>query len=368
MTTNMLLVPPTYFVINHAERLATRHTFEVFALLADIRDSSVTVPIHDFAPFPALARSRRQYLAPFAGRQMTRAIERFSPDVIHQHFATWSGPALVAARRVHAPLLTTVHGYDVRVMTGSNRSPMSLWHRHNVRGIQKAAHRVLAVSRYLADEAIAGGFQPSTLHVHYQGIDTDFFTPSDEDSGRSESPIVAFVGALNAQKGVLDLIEASLQLVAGHDHQLIVVGVGPLEARIREIAVEHPHITVLGSVPREGVREIMRMARVLVLPSQQHNGGREAAGLVLLEAQACGTPVIAYESGGIPEMLVPDTTGVLVPERNLKGLTSAMKDILMLEGSALASMGIAARNFVVEQRSVAHSCLELERHYDDISR
>lgn len=373
LTTNLLFVPPLYFAINHAEKLSAHHEFEMFALLADIKDSSVTVPIHDFAALPQLSRPQRTLLAPFAAHRMGLAVEQFGADVIHQHFATWSGPALAAAKRGSTPLLTTLHGYDVWVTTGTSRSPMSLWHRHNIRGIQRSSDRVLAVSRYLADEAIRGGFAPARLEVHYQGIDTDYFTPSVVDSPRgassanNETPVVAFVGALKTQKGVLDLIKASFKALSAFDHRLVVIGTGPLEARVRELALAHPHIDFRGAAPREAVRETMRRAAVLVVPSQEYNGWREAAGLVLLEAQACGTPVIAYDNGGIPEMLLPGVTGILVPERSIDGLTAAIRDVLSMESVELAGMGRAAREFVVSNRSLAISCDELEAHYEEIS-
>lgn len=367
LTTNVLAIPPTYFAVSHALILADKHQFEAFALLADVRDPAVSLPVHDFAAFRRLDASRRIFLAPFAGSAMARGIEKFAPDLIHQHFATWSGPAIAAAARTHAPLLTTLHGYDVRVLARRPSSPLDLWHRRNVRAVQRRSHRVLSVSRYLADQAIAVGFDPRRLEVHYQGIDTEFFTPSSARNADAGVPLISFVGALSAHKGPLDLVAASVKLIGTHEHRLQLIGSGPLEQRINDIARDFPHIQLLGKLPRSAVRETLRSSRALVLPSQQHRGGREAAGLVLLEAQACGTPVIAYDSGGISEMMDAGTTGVLVPESDVNGLTNALRDMLELSSSERARMSAAARSFVETQRSLKHSALELERHYEDLT-
>ena len=366
LTTNVLAIPPTYFIVSHAHQLADRHQIEVFALMTDVRDASVTIPVHDFAAFRALDPTRRVYLAPFAGAAMARGITAFNPDIIHQHFATWSGPAIKVATGLSRPLLTTLHGYDVRVLARPARGPMDLWHRRNVHAIQKESSRVLSVSRYLADEAMAVGFDPQRLEVHYQGIDTDFFTPASEGHIDTDLPLISFVGALSEHKGPMDIVHASIALIAKHDHRLQLIGSGPLEGRIGELARQFPHIELLGRVSKAAVRDTLRHSRVMVLPSQESQGGREAAGLVLLEAQACGTPVIAYDSGGIAEMMDAGTTGTLVQERDVAQLTVAIREMLQMSVTERARISAASREFVVRQRSLSLSSVELERHYSDL--
>jgi len=353
LTTNILAIPPTYFIVSHAQQLADRHQFEVFALMSDVRDPSVTLPVHDFAAFSKLDPSRRVYFAPFAGAAMARGITAFAPDLIHQHFATWSGPAINAAKSLARPLLTTVHGYDVRALARLTQGPMDAWHRRNVRAIQSRSDRVLSVSRYLADEAIAVGFDPQRLEVHYQGIDTDFFTPSTDEFQETDVPLISFVGALSAHKGPMDLVQASIALAEKHDHRLQLIGSGPLEAAIRDRAREFPHIELLGRVSKDTVRDTLRRSRAMVLPSQ--------------ESQGCGAPVIAYDSGGIAEMMDEGTTGTLVPERDVDQLTVAVREMLQMSDPERARLGAAARKFVVHERSLSLSAVELERHYSDLT-
>jgi glycosyltransferase involved in cell wall biosynthesis len=104
---------------------------------------------------------------------------------------------------------------------------------------------------------------------------------------------------------------------------------------------------------------------VLVLPTRVNGLAREAAGLVLLEAQACGTPVIAYDSGGTGEMLRDGDTGWLAVEGDISALTSRVGDVLALSDLERAAVGERARRFVVAERSLARSAEELAAIYEE---
>src|SRR5690606_39176285 len=117
------------------------------ALLADVRDPSIEIPIRDFAAMPSSGFARRRWMAPFAGRRLTDAVVGYSPQLIHQHFGTWSSPAIAAARSLRVPLVVTLHGYDVRSLSTASMYPLTAWHRREVRAAARAADRVLSVSR-----------------------------------------------------------------------------------------------------------------------------------------------------------------------------------------------------------------------------
>jgi glycosyltransferase involved in cell wall biosynthesis len=363
LTTGALLIPPTYFAVQHAQLLRDRYDIEAFARVAWVNDPDVTVPVHDATPFPDLPYPARARLAIAAGGRMTRQLRRFAPALVHQHFGTWSGPARGIARD-GVPLVVTLHGYDVAAALSGSRSPVPAWHARNTRASYAAADRLLPVSRFLADQAIASGADPARIIVHYQGIDTDFFTPADGVRGADETPLVLFIGALAPRKGPQDLIAASRALDL--PHRVVLVGTGPAEDYLRRQAAGAPHIEFAGSLPRDRVRELLRQARMLVLPTQQDGAWREAAGLVLLEAQACGAPVVLYESGGAPEMVDAGTTGLVVPERDVPALGDAIRSLLELDDAAYRAMSAAARDFVVRERSLTTSAEQLDGHYRDL--
>jgi glycosyltransferase involved in cell wall biosynthesis len=136
---------------------------------------------------------------------------------------------------------------------------------------------------------------------------------------------------------------------------------------VAEHAASHPHIDFVGRQDRAGVRSWMQQAQILVAPSQEAGGAREAAGLVLLEAQACGTPVLAYRSGGIPEMMEDGVTGVLAPEADFRQLQDGLQQLLQLGSAEYLAMRRDARKFVVDRRSLAGSVRELDGHYQDLA-
>lgn len=370
-----LRVPPTYFTIQHAVPLADRFEFELFALATDVADGASPFPVVDALGLHQRPFREREFLLPLVLGRLATAIRRFEPDLVHQHFGTWSLPARRAVRRLQVPLVTTLHGSDVFTSSYTGRDPRYRWHRANLAGVYAESDRVLCVSRFLADAAVAAGAGASRVEVHHQGVDADFLTPAygaepgaggvvRSGGGPGDGPPrVVFVGRLAAYKGVPDLVEASSALRSrGVEHELVLVGNGPLREELEELARREPHVRLTGPLDRTGVREELRAAHVVALPSTP----REAAGLVLLEAQACGVPVVAYDGGGKPEMLLPGTTGLLATQGDAADLGRRLEDVLTLGASEHAAMARAAREFVVSERSLAVSAERLGEHYRDL--
>jgi glycosyltransferase involved in cell wall biosynthesis len=175
----------------------------------------------------------------------------------------------------------------------------------------RAAQRVdyyLANSHYIAGRIGAHYGRDAT--VIYPPVDTNYFTPEDR-GGREDYYLV--VSRLVPYKRVDVAVRAFTNLGL----PLVVVGGGPERRRLR--ALGGPTVTFAGHVDDETLREYYRGCRALVFP------GEEDFGIVPVEAQACGRPVIALGRGGVLETVLPDRTGVLFSDQTADALAAAVR-------------------------------------------
>jgi glycosyltransferase involved in cell wall biosynthesis len=190
-----------------------------------------------------------------------------------------------------------------RALLGLMRHPLRAWDR-------KTASRVdhfIANSRYV-QQRIARYYGRSS-DVVYSPVDTDFFRPSDD--GKQEG-FYLIVSALVPYKRVDLVIEAFNRL----GRRLVIVGEGPDRRHLGKLAF--PNIEFRGFVSNEELRELYRHCSAVII------AGREDFGLVSLEAQACGRPVIAYAAGGSLETVKDGETGILFSSQSTDDLAAAV--------------------------------------------
>ena len=135
---------------------------------------------------------------------------------------------------------------------------------------------------------------------------------------------------------------------------LAVIGEGRYESRLKKLARRHgvaDAVHFLGRLPREDMRDIVAAADVMAMPARTRGGGLdvEGLGIVYLEAQACGVPVIAGESGGAPETVTAET-GMVVDGTDNTAIAAAVIELLR-DPQQRAAMGAAGRRFVGERFS-----------------
>ncbi len=236
-------------------------------------------------------------------------------------------------------------------------TPYSLGHRLRIERFAAGTLFVSEFSRKLWQEA---GRWCERSAVIYAGVDTQRFSPSSSPGDRAGT--VLYVGRLLPHKGVDYLIQAvddKLRLeVVGRPYSLTYY------EHLRGLA-QGKSVQFSTAVTDDELIEKYRRASVVVLPSVYRDcygnwhGNAELLGLTLLEAMACGTPVICTDVGGMPEVVVHGETGYIVPPNDPQALREALHTIAD-HPSTIARMGAAARQHVLSRftwQNVVRHCL-----------
>ncbi|AMW04906.1 glycosyltransferase [Gemmatimonas phototrophica] len=251
-------------------------------------------------------------------------------DVVHVHWWFPSGLALWGGRRPDdPPIVITLHGSDVRLA-----EKKTLVHPV-MRGVLGQAGARTAVSTWLKD--IAQRIAPDrAIVVAPMPVDAQQFLALPHLDARQG---ILFVGRLNSQKGLADLLAAlAFPSLAGVTLQ--VVGDGPDREALQQQAAHlglNSRIQWHGTLPQPALAPLYPSARAVVMPSRG-----EGLGLVAVEAQLCATPVIAYNNGGVIDVVQPEHGGTLVPTGDVQALASAIAQVIASE-STVERLGMLAR-------------------------
>ena len=243
--------------------------------------------------------------------------------------ATWAYPDVVAAswvaRALRVPLVAKVHGSDLHVYT------RAFWRRRMIAAALTRAAGVVAVSSELKDQVVRLGVDPANVHVIPNGVDTAQFTPMDPVTCRTRLGLpervrrVVFIGNLVPVKGLDTLLDAFAALP--DDVALSIVGEGPLrEALTSSVEAKRlsGRVTLVGARPHREMPLWLNAADVVCLPSRN-----EGCPNVVIEALACGRPVVGTRVGGIPELLHRAECGVLVTPNDARTLADGLRRSLM---------------------------------------
>jgi glycosyltransferase involved in cell wall biosynthesis len=246
-----------------------------------------------------------------------RIRREFQPALVHAHW--WFPGGLVGSwlsGLSGIPLITTMHGTDVRLAMGNSLA------RRVLRRIIANSSAVTTVSSWLAGQVrtMAPASDPI---VSPMPVATHLFTPG----GPRHEKRLLFVGRLNVQKGIALLLDALARM--RQPAELDVIGDGPDKDALRSQAQAlgiAPRVHWHGALPQPRLLDFYRGATALVVPSRE-----EGFGLVAVEAQLCETPVVAFASGGLADTIEDGVTGYLVPPGDSSSLAIALDKVLASE-------------------------------------
>lgn len=269
-------------------------------------------------------------------RTLTFHLRQFQPDIIHAEEEPDSLSALQIAwaRRIWRPsarlLLHTWQNLD---------RPKSKSVRWVISQTLRAAHLVFCANCEAATLLRCYGFQGETPVIPAIGVDTETFRPCPANRASAHTRIdeaatpftIGYIGRLVAEKGIDTLLRAVAAVRSKHADlplHLHLIGEGPQRQELQELASRlgiARQIEFMGSQPPARVAALVCNFDVVTLPSRTTPVWKEQLGRALLEAMACGVPVIGSDSGAIPEVI--GDAGLIVPEGDVAALADALAQL-----------------------------------------
>ncbi len=298
-----------------------------------------------------------------AGRVAAAVLERVRPDVVHVQSHVLVGRQLChAAHRDGYPLVATNHFMPENVLdhvpfiSGSN-TPVSRWSWRDLAAVYGRADLVTAPTpRAVALLATQTGLRAEAISC---GIDPDRFSCRGGAGSRTIEPTVLFVGRLETEKRIDELLHAFAGLPAWVPARLHVVGTGtqvrPLRALANRLGVAD-RVTFAGRVSEAELARAYRGADVFCMPSTA-----ELQSLATLEAMSAGLPVVAARAMALPHLIEDDRNGYLYTPGDVAALTDRLSTLLTqpLRRRRLGQAGIE----LAQRHAIEHTLDAFEAHY-----
>ena len=260
------------------------------------------------------------------------------------------------------PWIQTLHDIPLSFDSADHQRELRAWVKRR-RGVKSAAG-VIAVSRYVADRAVALlGLDPGRVHVVHHGVTSAFSASSERVNGQGypahEDPYLLLVSEYGPHKGYGEAFQLISRLAdEGHPHRLVVCGTvapwwrGAIDRLLGACA--HPErVTFTDYVDDDTLAGWYRGADVVIVTSRA-----EGFGLPAIEAMACATPVVAFRNTALPEIVGPG--GVLVPDGDVAGMAEVVDELVGDERRWRAASAAAherSRHFSWRESARAHAAL-----------
>lgn len=291
---------------------------------------------------------------------LRRARQQGNPiDHLHAHFA--HDPTLIAhlvQRLTGISFTFTAHARDIYQIP------------QRVLGERiKAAGAVVTCCATNIDylKAAAAATDHAKLRVIHNGVNLQEFQPPVATHNPDAIPLILSASRLVEKKGYPDLLQAYQRLkAAGYRFRSVIYGDGPLQeplaALIDELGLQQ-EVQLAGACTQQELRQVLTQADIFALtPFVTNDGDRDGVPTVLVEAMACGKPVVSTTVVGVPELVTHEVNGLLTPPHDVAGITTALATLLD-DAAKRRQLGRAARDTVVNHFDLHAGALQLSRLY-----
>lgn len=272
-----------------------------------------------------------------------------APDVIHSHSLFASYNYIFLKETFSIPFVTTFHGLvpnNVRMLE-----------RDKIRRVLETGDAFFVNTRFARGQLMSFECPPDRIHVIPQGTDTDEFPFRERRIVPGNPLVILSVGRLSVEKGFHIAIRAIARLKDRFPNiEYRIIGNGVYEQELKDLIEAlgvQEYVSLCGLVAAEELRHQYEKASIFVLPSIDLRDGyhTETQGVVLQEAQASGIPVIASRTGGIPEVIDDQKSGLLFDEGDDAGLARSI-ETLIVDGELYQQICMQARRDVEDNFSV----------------
>jgi len=283
--------------------------------------------------------------------------------LVHAHFG-WGGMMILpTCKKLNLPLLTTFHGIDVSVFA------RDLIYRLKIKKLFREGSAFLVRSDKMKADVVKLGCPPEKIVLLYGGIDVDKFRfRKRRPDGRGVK--ILMCGRFVEKKGFEYGIKAFAKVHRIHkDITLTLVGDGKLKKRMENLARSlnlSDSVQFLGMLPHKEVQRKMEESDIFLSPNlTARNGDKEGIPNTIKEAMATGLPVVSTYHAGIPELVVDEKTGFLVPEKDVDALADRL-NYLITHPEIWDKMGWQGRKIVEEKFNLFTQVKKLEEIYKSL--
>jgi N-acetyl-alpha-D-glucosaminyl L-malate synthase BshA len=305
-------------------------------------------------------------------------VRRYDIDVIHAHHTIPTGfVGVIIAKIMRRPIVITAHlmditthGADVGPLENIKDFESNFIFRRLIIFTLNSSNKIIAVSADLANKIELMGIDNKKISILRNAVDVNKFKPLKNTELRNnfniseEDILILFIGHLEAFKGIYELIDAFCKVKGKINNlKLMIIGEGHEEQKVKEKVSElelDNFIIFTGKISPEVIQNFYQMADIFVLPSYT-----EGLPLVVIEAMACGLPVIVSNVGGIPEIVRDGENGFIIQPKE-RGKLAIKLEILANDPNLREKYGKKSIQIIDDEFNIENKIIRFTDLYNEL--